>query len=78
MVCLPAGWMRRQFGRVVKAEVNQVWKEKGDKNNTKKNHLESKHKPKKEENVYRGIPIGDEELGEDVDKDEVVVAHGVH
>ena len=35
------------------------------KNARKKDNLEKKIKPRKEEGMYKGIPIGDEELGED-------------
>ena len=39
-------------------------------NNKKKDHLEKRHRPRKEEGRFRGIPIGDVELGDD--KEDVV------
>ena len=62
--------MRRRFEQIIKAEVNEVWNDKRQKNNKKKQHLENKHKPRKEEKEFRGIPIGDKELGEDVELNE--------
>ena len=42
----------------------------------KKNHLEGKYKPRKEQKFFRGVPIGDSELGEDEEVIEVV-SHGI-
>ena len=62
---LPAGWMRKRFAEILRAEAEEEWKDRKKKNGKKKEHLEKKNKPRKEEGMYKGIPIGDEELGED-------------
>ena len=62
---LPAGWLWRRFRDIVREEVQDLWKEQKVKNSKKKDHLERKHKPRKEEAFYRGIPISDRALGED-------------
>ena len=38
----------------------------------KKNHLEAKHKPRKEEDEIRGIPISEESLGVEVEEVQVL------
>ena len=53
-----------------------MWNERAEKNWNKKNHLEKKHKPRKEEEEYRGIPISDDKLGID-DVQIEVLAYGV-
>ena len=73
---LPAGWMRKSFKQTVRNEVSSVWQERSEKNAKKKDHLEGKYKPRKEQKFFRGVPIGDAELGEDEEVIEVV-AHGI-
>ena len=48
-----------------------------DKHAKRKDHLEGKLKPKKEEPTYKEIPIDDEELGADEDADVKVLAYDV-
>ena len=62
---LPAGWIWKRFRDIVREEVQGLWKEKKAENSKKKDHLEAKHKPRKEEAFYRGIPISDGALGEE-------------
>ena len=69
---LPPGWKRREFIEIVRMETNDAWNSKSEKNARKKDHLERRHKPRKEEAEYRGIPISDEKLGEDDVKIEVL------
>ena len=74
---LPAGWQWRRFSRdIVREEVQDLWKDQKVKNSKKKDHLERKHKPRKEEDFYRGVPISDRALGED-DTEIKVTAIGV-
>ena len=73
---LPAGWQWRRFRDIVREEVQDLWKEQKVKNSKKKDHLERKHKPRKEEDFYRGVPISDRALGED-DTEIKVTAIGV-
>ena len=73
---LPAGWMMKMFARVVQEEAHETWGLLKLKNNKKKYHLEKRHRPRKEEGRFRGIPIGDVELGDDKD-DVVCLAYGV-
>ena len=73
---LPAGWQWRRFRDIVREEVQDLWKDQKVKNSKKKDHLERKHKPRKEEDFYRGIPISDRALGED-DTEIKVTAIGV-
>ena len=62
---LPAGWMRRCFSAILRQEAQSVWHTLRVKNAKKKDHLENRHRPRKEQGRFRGIPIGDEELGPD-------------
>ena len=62
---LPAGWIWKRFRDIVREEVQGLWKEQKAKNSKKKDHLEAKNKPRKEEAFYRGIPISDRALGEE-------------
>ena len=73
---LPAGWIRKSFEDIVRTEVSNVWEERRKKNAKKKDHLERKYKPRKEQKFFRGVPIGDSELGEDEEVIEVV-SHGI-
>ena len=45
---LPAGWMRAEFRRILAKEANEVWEDGRKKNQNKKDHLESRYKPRKE------------------------------
>ena len=72
---LPAGWMRKMFARVVKKEAHGMWGLLKFKNNKKKDYLEKRHRPRKEEGRFRGIPIGDVELIDDKE-DLVCLAYG--
>ena len=71
---LPAGWIRRKFSSIVSEELRSLWDEMKVKHRTKKDHLEKKLKPRKEEAKFRGIPISDRELGEDIDEDAKVLS----
>ena len=62
---LPVGWQRRRFREILRDEAQDLWKERKEKNSKKKDHLEAKHKPRKEDHFYRGIPISDRALGEE-------------
>ena len=74
---LPEGWMKKKFKLILSDELEALWKETKTKHAKKKDILERKLKPRKEEAFYMGIPIGDEELGEDTDADVRVLAYGV-
>ena len=74
---LPAGWRRRQFEKFIKTETNHVWEVSSKRNHKKKEKLERKHKPRKEKPSFRGIPIGDSELGVIEEDEDDIVAHGV-
>jgi len=73
---LPAGWKRKHFLSVLRVEAEEDWRKLKEKNKTKKDHLEKKHRPRKEEGSVNGVPVGDEELGED-DETVEVLAYGV-
>ena len=73
---LPPGWLRTAFRNVVRKEVQSLWDAKKKKNSQKKDHLEAKHKPRKEEDYIRGIPISDRALGEE-DREIKVTSIGV-
>ena len=75
-MALPIGWQRKRFKEIVREEVQDLWKDGKVKNSKKKDHLEAKHKPRKEEHSYRGIPISDRALGVD-DTEIKVTAIGV-
>ena len=62
---LPAGWMRKHFLAILRLEAKEDWQKLKEKNKAKKDHLEKKYRPRKEEGRYRGIPVGDDELGQD-------------
>ena len=66
---LPAGWRRKELNMIMNDDFRRVWLDRKEKSAKKKDHLEKKHKKRKEENVFNGIPIGDQqteaELGED-------------
>ena len=74
---LPAGWMRAEFRRILAKEANEVWEDGRKKNQNKKDHLESRYKPRKEHGMVEDIPVGDHELGED-NKVVEVLAYEVH
>ena len=60
---LPVGWQRKRFREILREEAQDLWQERKEKNSKKKDHLEAKHKPRKESHSYRGIPISDRALG---------------
>ena len=59
----PAGWMRKNFLRIMRKEADSEWQSRIDKNMKKKNHLERRAKPRKEGGRFRVIAVGDAELG---------------
>ena len=62
---LPAGWMRYQLLVILRSEAQDLWSSLKQKNVKKKDHLEKRHRPRKEEGTIKGIPVGDKELGVD-------------
>ena len=74
---LSDGWMKKRFSTILSEELRKVWEETKDKHSKKKDHLEKKLKPRKEEASVKGIPISDEQLGVDEDADAKVLAYGV-
>ena len=60
---LPQGWLRKAFKYVIRKEEQCLWKDGKKKNSQKKDHLESRHKKRKEEDYIKGIPISDRALG---------------
>ena len=54
-----------------------MWEDGRKKNQNKKDHLESRYKPRKEHGMVEDIPVGDQELGED-NKVVEVLAYEVH
>ena len=75
---LPAAWIRRRFHEIVRSEAEEEWKMRKEKNKKKKDHLEKRYKPRKEMGMFRDIPVGDSELGDDRDEgQENILALGV-
>ena len=64
--------MRNEFNIILTCEANEEWRKGKDKNSKKKDHLEARHKPRKENGMVEDIPVGDEELGEDVERVEIL------
>ena len=64
--------MRKKFKTIGKDEVEPLWQKKKEKHCSKKEILEARYKPRKEEDEIRGIPIRDEKLGEDSEEVEVL------
>ena len=69
---LPAGWIKKEFKRIMRKEVQDEWDDRKEKNKLKKDHLEKKYKVRKEEGKVKGIAVGDEELGEDTEEIKVL------
>ena len=69
--------MRKKFSAILTSEVRLLWDAKKEKHARRKDNLEAKLKPGKEESSFKGITISDEELGIDVDGEINVAAYGV-
>ena len=62
---LPAGWMRSKLLVILRSEAQGLWSSLKQKNVKKKDHLEKRHRPQKEEGTIKGMQVGDKELGVD-------------
>ena len=69
---LPAGWMQKEFLCILRRDANKEWVEGKTKNKKKKDHLETRYKPRKEHAMVDDIAVGDSELGGDVEVVEVL------
>ena len=69
---LPPGWMRKRFRDIMRQEVEPFWQKRKRKHARKKDVLEARYKPRKEEDEIRSIPISDEKLGLDEEIVEVL------
>ena len=49
--------MRNEFKRILRCEANEEWRKGKDKNSKKKDHLEARHKPRKENGMVEDIPV---------------------
>ena len=73
---LPAGWMRNQLRGILKRDAGREWTELKEKNRRKKDHLENRYNPRKEDGRFWGVAVGDTELGDD-DEEVKVLAYEV-